>query len=86
MAKELVATVTSKGQLTLPKHVRELLHLEQGDFVRFKPMTSGILITKISLKSEDFSQAEWKTLERLARQKGKRYKSARAFLKDLEDL
>jgi AbrB family looped-hinge helix DNA binding protein len=29
------ATVTSKGQITLPKEVRERLHLESGDRVNF---------------------------------------------------
>ena len=29
------ATLTSKGQLTLPKRIRELLKLETGDIVEF---------------------------------------------------
>jgi antitoxin PrlF len=33
--KMAVATITSKGQLTLPKEVREQLHVEQGDKVEF---------------------------------------------------
>ena len=30
-----IATVTSKGQITLPKEVREHLHLAEGDRVEF---------------------------------------------------
>lgn len=30
-----ISTVTSKGQITLPKEVRELLHLAEGDRVEF---------------------------------------------------
>lgn len=30
-----IATVTSKGQITLPKEVREHLHLTEGDRVEF---------------------------------------------------
>ncbi|HSF42529.1 MAG TPA: AbrB/MazE/SpoVT family DNA-binding domain-containing protein [Thermoanaerobaculia bacterium] len=30
-----IATVTSKGQITLPKEVREHLHLSEGDRVEF---------------------------------------------------
>ena len=86
MGKPIVATVTSKGQVTLPKHVRELLRIGRGDYVRFRPTTAGILMTKIALEAEAFSQAEWKALGRLARQKGRRYTSAKAFLKDLERL
>ncbi len=86
MAKELVATVSSKGQVTLPKHVRALLRIELGDFIRFKPVSGGVLVTKIALESEEFSTNDWKALERLANQTGRRYKSARAFLKDLDRL
>lgn len=86
MAKELVASVSSKGQLTLPKTLRELLHIKQGDYVRFKPVAGGVLLIKIVLESEEFSGQEWSQLERLASQRGKRYKSAKAFLKDLERL
>lgn len=35
MSKELEATVTSKGQITLPKDLREQLHLATGDRVIF---------------------------------------------------
>lgn len=86
MAKEPVAPISSKGQLTLPKAVRELLHVEQGDYVRFEPRGDGVLVTKVALEPEGFSEREWKVLERLANQKGTRYKSAKAFLKDLDRL
>lgn len=86
MAKRLVATLSSKGQVTLPKPVRELLKLGLGDFIRFRPMAGGVLLTKISLDREDFSEEEWQALERLAHQRGRRYKTAKAFLRDLERL
>ena len=35
------ATVTSKGQLTLPKEVREHLGVQQGDRVEFRKDRSG---------------------------------------------
>ena len=86
MGKGLVATISSKGQVTLPKSVRELLRLQLGDYLRFKPVAGGVLLTKISLEPEEFSEAEWRALERLTNQRGKRYKSAKAFLRDLERL
>lgn len=86
MAKEVLATISSKGQVTLPKSVRELLRVGEGDYVRFKPIASGVLLTKIRIEPEEFSQAEWKALERLASQRGRRYKGAKEFLKDLEQL
>lgn len=86
MPKESVVPISSKGQVTLPKPVRELLHVTVGDYVRFKPIAGGVLITKISFDAEEFSDAEWKALERLANRRGRRYNSAKAFLKDLERL
>ena len=86
MAQPIVATVTSKGQVTLPKHVRELLRIHVGDSVRFKPLAGGVLMTKIALEPEEFSEAEWKALGRLASQRGRRYASAKEFLKDLDRL
>jgi len=36
-----VATVTSKGQITLPKEVREHLHIAEGDRVDFQIERDG---------------------------------------------
>lgn len=37
------ATLTSKGQITVPKEIRDKLHLEQGDVLRFELLPSGEL-------------------------------------------
>jgi len=87
MAKAFVVPVSSKGQVTLPKHVRAMLRVDLGDYVRFKPVAGGVLLTKIRLtESEEFSEAEWEALARLANRSGRRYKSAKEFLKDLDRL
>ena len=86
MAKELVVPLSSKGQVTLPKLLREFLHLEVGDYLRFEPKTGGVWLTKISFESEEFSDKEWKTLRRLAAQHGKARANAKTFLKDLDRL
>jgi AbrB family looped-hinge helix DNA binding protein len=86
MKKTLVATVSSKGQVTLPKRVRELLRLHVGDYVRFDPKAGGVLVSRVALEPEGFTEDEWRALGRLADQAGRRYKTARAFLKDLERL
>lgn len=38
------ATVTSKGQITIPKAVRERLHLETGDVVTFDIRHDGTVV------------------------------------------
>jgi AbrB family looped-hinge helix DNA binding protein len=40
------ATVTSKGQVTIPKAVRDALDLHEGDRVLFKVRRSGAAIAK----------------------------------------
>lgn len=40
------ATLTSKGQLTLPKAIRELLHLGAGDRVDFLVKDDGTVVLR----------------------------------------
>ncbi|OQW88845.1 MAG: hypothetical protein BWK72_07850 [Rhodoferax ferrireducens] len=48
----MLATMTSKSQITLPKDIRTLLQLEPGDKVAFLPMPDGqITVSKASKAS-----------------------------------
>jgi AbrB family looped-hinge helix DNA binding protein len=47
--------VRSKGQLTVPREVREAVHLEEGDPVEFEIVPDGILLRP--MKVIDASQA-----------------------------
>lgn len=38
-----VATVSSKGQVTLPKEIRDILHLNEGDRVEFIVQPDGVI-------------------------------------------
>ncbi len=40
------ATLTSKGQVTLPKPVRDSLGLKKGDHVLFEPTSHGAFLVK----------------------------------------
>jgi antitoxin PrlF len=44
---QIGATLTSKGQLTIPKEVREALGLEAGDRVYFSVHQGGAVLTKV---------------------------------------
>jgi AbrB family looped-hinge helix DNA binding protein len=47
---DVPATVTSKGQVTLPKPVREALGLKEGDRVLFRVLEGRAVLAKV----EDF--------------------------------
>ena len=46
-----VATLTSKGQITLPKEVRDQLNLKAGDQLRFEAGADGTLIGRPAARS-----------------------------------
>ncbi len=50
----LISTVTSKGQVTIPKNVRDSLHLLSGDKVEFiRNEANEIIIKPLTKKSAD---------------------------------
>jgi len=50
----LISTITSKGQVTIPKNVRESLHLVSGDKVEFiRNEANEIIIKPLTKKSAD---------------------------------
>lgn len=40
------ATLTTKGQITLPKALRDALHLKTGDMVLFEELEDGAYVIK----------------------------------------
>jgi len=80
-----LTTLSSKGQVTLPKAIRESLILKTGDHLLLEYSSQGIFIkkAKISTAEEPLPEEEWNELKRLADQKGRVYKHADAFLKSL---
>jgi len=52
-SKTYTAEVKSRGQLTIPKRVREEGHLEEGQSVSIIPIGDSLLVTPKTLKLED---------------------------------
>lgn len=52
-----LATMTSKGQLTIPKVIREALGLREGDRVRFEldPATGKTVMEPVRYRPEDLA-------------------------------
>ena len=45
------STLTSKGQTTVPKAIRESLRLKPGDRIAFTPMPNGTVLMRVKNKS-----------------------------------
>lgn len=48
-----LATMTTKGQVTIPKDIRELLHLHAGDKIEVLPTENGEAIIRPISKTVD---------------------------------
>jgi len=90
---EPTARVRGKGQITLPREIRDAAHLEEGDPIEFEITADGILMRP--KKVIDASQAwfwtpEWQAGEReadadIAAGRVTTYLTAEEFLASLEE-
>lgn len=51
--KSLVAEIKSRGQLTIPKKIREISHLEEGQVVSVIPVGDSVIITPKRLELDE---------------------------------
>ncbi|MEW6408749.1 MAG: AbrB/MazE/SpoVT family DNA-binding domain-containing protein [Nitrospirota bacterium] len=51
--KSLVSEIKSRGQLTIPKKIREISHLEEGQVVSLIPVGNTIIITPKRLELDE---------------------------------
>ena len=81
------ATMTSKGQVTVPAPIREIFNLKKGSTVIFKVTDKGVLFMPCEIKARDsYTQEEWSTIERLVAERGRTYKTPRSARKHLKSL
>ena len=45
------ATLTSKGQTTIPKEIRDSLHMKEGDRMTFALLPDGTVLIRVTNKS-----------------------------------
>ena len=81
------ATMTSKGQITVPAPIRDIFDLKRGSTVIFKVTERGVLFMPCEIKAKDsYTREEWGKIEHLVAERGKAYKSARGARKHLRSL
>ena len=91
MSHLMVSPVTNKGQVTLPKTVRDVLGLKAGpDMVAFRVERNGkVEIVPVEIrekKASPYNEDEWAKIGRLSAQRGKSFASAKAAKKHLKGL
>jgi AbrB family looped-hinge helix DNA binding protein len=87
MKIEETATITSKGQLTVPAPIREIFNLRKGSTVLFKVTEKGVLFMPCEIVAkETYSREEWGKVEHLVAERGRTYKTAGAAKKHLASL
>ncbi|NHI04521.1 hypothetical protein DYY67_2322 [Candidatus Nitrosotalea sp. TS] len=62
MSELSIGSITTKGQITIPKEIRTSLDLKEGDKVIFAIEDGQATIKKLQGKTSEFTQAE--TVER----------------------
>ena len=81
------AKVTSKGQVTIPSSIRDILNLEPGSTVMFKVTDKGIILSPCEIiEKPAYTTSEWKKIERMVAEKGKVYETERSAKKHVESL
>lgn len=81
------AKVTSKGQVTIPNRIREILHVTTGACLAFGVSKEGIILMPCKVTAESpYTPAEWAKIEKLASVKGKIYRDAREAKRHIESL
>lgn len=81
------AKITSKGQVTVPNRIRNILHVTEGSSIAFAICRQGIILFPCKVTAESpYTSKEWAKIEKLASAKGKRYKSVKGAKKYLASL
>ena len=81
------AKMTSKGQVTIPATIREILKLEPGSTVMFKVTNNGVILSPCEIiEKPAYSEKEWKKIEQMVAEKGKVYKTSGAAKKHIKSL
>jgi len=86
------AKIVRNFQVTVPRSVRKLVHLEEGDLVDFKVQDGDIIMTPLSVVKKEQAYAfspEWqkaikKSEEEISRGHYKVYRSGKDMERDIE--
>jgi bifunctional DNA-binding transcriptional regulator/antitoxin component of YhaV-PrlF toxin-antitoxin module len=82
-----LAIVSSRGQITIPQDVRDIMHIRRGMVVGFEPTRKGVLMVAMKVEPKyPYTEEEWQKIERLSKEKGKVYHTAEDAKKHVASL
>ena len=88
----MTATLGPKGQITLPKRVREVLGMKEAGMLVgfiFDEKTDSVKLTRMEVRParEDYTEEELRKIQKLALERGgKKFASAEEFLRHIQKL
>lgn len=62
-----VSRVTGKGQVTIPKEIRDRLGLERGEYVVWQPLGESVVMERATVSAGDFDEIADRIAERFRR-------------------
>jgi bifunctional DNA-binding transcriptional regulator/antitoxin component of YhaV-PrlF toxin-antitoxin module len=81
------AKITSKGQVTIPVKIRNILRISTGASIAFGISKKGVIMVPCRMTAElPYSEREWRKIEKLASARGKVYTTAKSAMKHIENL
>jgi AbrB family looped-hinge helix DNA binding protein len=80
--KSITAEIKSRGQLTIPKKIRDMIHLEEGQTVSIIPTGDSVIISPKRLELDDARRE----IRRIAKQAGFSVEELVAGLKEEREI
>lgn len=81
------ARLTSQGQISIPKKIRERLHLQKGGKIVFLEDSQGRVVIQEAETPIEFTKEQWaEFLQKSLKEPVRRFRGRRAALKHLDQL
>ena len=82
-----MAIISSRGQVTIPQDVRDIMHIRRGSLVGFEPTRKGVLLVAMKVEPKyPYTDEEWQKIEKLSKSKGKVYHTAEEAKRHIANL
>lgn len=62
-----ISRITGKGQVTIPKEIRDRLGLERGEYVVWQPLGESVVMERATVSADDFEALADRIAERFRR-------------------